>query len=155
MRRHFLRWWVAFTGILVGTTILVAFGFLGVVNRADVTKISFAIYVVFLLSSIRIGWAIQKYPRLDPCSTIRFSSLAVSIMPVMGMIGTVIGFIIVLGDKFRQIDVSNVPSMQAALIPMAAGLGSALYTTATGLVCALFLMMQLFILEEMVEDARK
>jgi hypothetical protein len=61
----------------------------------------------------------------------------------LGMLGTVIGFLLMLGPAFRGLDAANVQSMQAALGFMAAGMGVALTTTLVGLACSMLLQLQL------------
>ena len=60
------------------------------------------------------------------------------------MIGTVAGFIFMLSTAFATVDVSNVNSLQNVLTKMSAGMGTALYTTAAGLVASAFLKLQYF-----------
>ena len=62
----------------------------------------------------------------------------------VGMIGTVAGFIFMLSTAFASIDVSNVASLQNVLSQMSAGMGTALYTTAAGLISSAFLKIQYF-----------
>ena len=59
------------------------------------------------------------------------------------MVGTVTGFLLMLGTAFKDLDVTNVVSLQDALINMAIGMSTALYTTLTGLVCSLIIKVQL------------
>ena len=62
----------------------------------------------------------------------------------IGMIGTVAGFIYMLSSSFASIDVSNVSSLQGVLSHMSAGMATALYTTAAGLISSAFLKLQYF-----------
>ena len=64
--------------------------------------------------------------------------IAESLM-ALGMIGTVIGFILMLGSSFESIDVSNTETLKSTLTSMAIGMSTALYTTVTGLICSLWL----------------
>jgi len=66
----------------------------------------------------------------------------------LGMIGTLIGFLIVLGQAFTDIDPSNIESMTNAISVLASGMSTALITTLTGLSFSLWLKLQLVILEE-------
>ena len=61
----------------------------------------------------------------------------------LGMIGTVTGFLLMLGNAFENIDVSNTETLQNALTQMALGMSTALYTTLIGLICSLILKIQL------------
>ena len=61
----------------------------------------------------------------------------------LGMVGTVTGFLLMLGTSFTDIDVTNSASLQDALINMALGMSTALYTTLIGLLCSLLIKVQL------------
>jgi biopolymer transport protein ExbB/TolQ len=64
------------------------------------------------------------------------------------MIGTVAGFIYMLGNSFTQLSVGDASSMMAALKQMGAGMATALYTTGVGLVCSILLKIQVFNLDQ-------
>ncbi len=61
----------------------------------------------------------------------------------LGMVGTVTGFLYMLGTTFENIDVSNSQTLQDALASMARGMSTALYTTLTGLIASLIIKIQL------------
>ncbi len=63
----------------------------------------------------------------------------------MGLIGTIIGFILIFSSLTGN-TMPGVDEMQALLISMSSGMGTALYTTLAGLVCATILGMQYLIL---------
>ena len=65
----------------------------------------------------------------------------------LGMVGTVTGFLIMLGTAFENIVLSNTATLQQALSDMAMGMSTALYTTLIGLVCSLIIKVQLINLE--------
>ena len=65
----------------------------------------------------------------------------------LGMIGTVTGFLFMLGQTFVGIDVTNASTLQNALMTMAKGMSTALYTTLTGLISSLLIKVQLINLE--------
>ena len=68
-------------------------------------------------------------------------------MLALGMIGTVAGYIIMLGSSFEGLDVENVESLKQTLTDMAIGMSTALYTTLTGLIFSQFTKVQLVNLE--------
>ena len=72
-------------------------------------------------------------------------------MLTLGMIGTVAGFILMLGDSFSNIDTSNPETLKAALAAMAVGMSTALYTTLIGLICAQLTKVQLINLESTLD----
>jgi flagellar motor component MotA len=69
----------------------------------------------------------------------------------IGMIGTVLGFIYMLGASFGEIRMDDVESVRSALVKMGAGMSTALYTTAAGLICSLILKLQLFLLGQEID----
>ena len=65
----------------------------------------------------------------------------------LGMIGTLVGFLMVLGQAFLDVDPSNIESMTNAIELLAVGMSTALVTTLVGLSTSLWLKLQLVILE--------
>jgi len=61
----------------------------------------------------------------------------------LGMVGTVTGFLYMLGTAFENIDITNATTLQDALASMARGMSTALYTTLTGLIASLVIKLQL------------
>ena len=59
------------------------------------------------------------------------------------MIGTVIGFLMMLGLAFQDLNVEDVASVQAAIKFMALGMSTALITTLAGLIGGLLIEIQL------------
>ena len=149
--KPFLQWFLLFTLIMVGATLAYITGIFHKVNEADFTKISFLIYAIFLYFSIRCG--INTY-YLDNSKSEAgwFTSNALT---TLGMIGTVVGFIYMLSTVFVSIDVSQPQTMRTALSKMGCGMGTALYTTAAGLICGLLLKLQLFNLDQHAKQIPK
>lgn len=85
---------------------------------------------------IKIGWFLS-----ETCMAI-------------GMIGTVAGFLLMLGTAFSGIDVGDTASLQSALTSMAVGMSTALYTTLVGLVCGLYIKSQLVNLEHLIDQKK-
>lgn len=74
----------------------------------------------------------------------------VDILIRLGLVGTIIGFIIVLGALAEGPPPTG-DNIQALLISMSGGMGTALYTTLSGLVCASVLGAQHMILSRATE----
>ena len=147
MKRHlFLKWWLIFALAIAGSVLAYITGLFAQVNDADFTKISFLIFGLFIVFSIRCGMNTAK---IKEDNAGWFMS---DIMITMGMIGTVVGFIYMLSTCFGSIDTSQPQTMQLALSKMSTGMGTALYTTASGLICSLLLKLQLFNLEQGIEN---
>ena len=69
----------------------------------------------------------------------------------LGLLGTVIGFIFMLGP-LSSIQTIDVTSMRGVLSSMSAGMAIALYTTLVGLVGGMLLRLQYFFVERSVEE---
>jgi hypothetical protein len=130
------------------------FGIFSSLWQSDATKLSFLIIILWAIGTVMTGiWhtytdlnAIQQKAKVG--WYIAETCLAI------GMIGTVAGFLIMLGSAFGNIDVSDTSSLQHALADMATGMSTALYTTLSGLVASLFLKSQLVNLEHMADELR-
>ncbi|NWJ57897.1 MotA/TolQ/ExbB proton channel family protein [Marine Group I thaumarchaeote] len=109
---------------------------------------SYLIISIFLCTSIWIGTKTYKVgiqqdynQKSDVGWFISESCLA------LGMVGTVTGFLIMLGTAFANVDVTNAATLQQALSDMAIGMSTALWTTLVGLVSSLIIKVQLVNLE--------
>ena len=136
----FTRWIVIFSLTLLGVFILFYTGLINAVYKADVTKISFLILAIFLGCSVRLGYGIFQGVKEFPGVEFLSSELI-----RLGLIGTICGFIYMLYFTFSGINIADAAATQSALVCMSKGMGTALYTTAAGLVCNLILRLQLFI----------
>ena len=90
------------------------------------------IYADRLRSAVEIGWYI------------------VDILVRLGLVGTIIGFILILGTLSGGADVTA-ENIQTLLISMSGGMGVALYTTLAGLVTASLLGLQYMVLGRCIE----
>ncbi len=120
------------------------FGLLTFILEKDVTYLSVVILLLTLVTSIFIGVRTMKSGGTAPDMMWFISDAVLSI----GMVGTLCGFLLVLGSTFADIDPSSIESMSQALSLLATGMSTALLTTLVGLISSLFLKSQLVILEE-------
>ena len=137
--KSFLRWWVIIAGTLTGIGFLIVYDCINYINEADVTKLSFVIFALFVHSTIQVGRS--TYYGIDKFSIPRFM---VGIMTKIGMLGTVIGFILMLSTCLTGVSFQNAQSMQGVIGSMTSGMSTALVTTAAGLICSLILQLQIF-----------
>ena len=150
---HFLlKWWLMVCLVILGGIISVYFGMHTRLYEADVTKLSFVILSVFVLTS---GWIGKKTADLAYREDYEQKTgvgwfIAESCL-ALGMVGTVTGFLYMLGTAFSGIDVSNTVTLQNALMQMATGMSTALYTTLIGLISSLLIKVQLINLEVALE----
>ncbi len=150
-----LKWWICFTLINVATVFLFLTGVVDKINEVDFTKISFLIYTIFYIFSVRTGVLAYRFSAKSSATkedVIEYNHknevgwFAADSLLTLGMIGTVIGFIYMLNTSFSGISAvdTNVLTIKTALNQMSVGMSTALYTTASGLVCSLLLKIQLF-----------
>jgi hypothetical protein len=151
--KYFLNWWIVFCLVIAGSVASWYLKIFHMTNAADVTKISFIIYALFLIFTVRTGMLTYKHSKcknfsqedLDKFSGgHEISWFASDVFLTLGMLGTILGYIYMIQVGFAKMDPGNISSMHGALKSMALGWGTALYTTATGLICSLFLKLQLF-----------
>ena len=146
--KSLLKWWLIFCLTLLGLCTCVYFNIHKDLYAADVTRLSFFIISIFICTSIWIGTKTYKVGIQQDYSQqsevgwfISESCLA------LGMVGTVTGFLIMLGTAFENVDVTNAATLQQALADMATGMSTALWTTLVGLVSSLIIKVQLVNLE--------
>lgn len=115
--------------------------------QEDQTKISFVILMLWTVTTVFIGiWHTKKFKtEIIELSKIGWYLSETSL--ALGMLGTLVGFLLMLGTAFASIDVSNTATLQSALTNMALGMSTALYTTLVGLTISIFLKSQLVNLE--------
>jgi len=146
--KSLLKWWLIFCITLLGLSVCVYFNIHKDLYAADVTRLSFFIISIFICTSVWIGTKTYKVgikedydQKSDVGWFVSESCLA------LGMVGTVTGFLIMLGTAFENVDVSNAATLQQALSDMAIGMSTALWTTLVGLVTSLIIKVQLVNLE--------
>ena len=149
----FLRWWLCVALMLVTTVGAVSSGIVENVYNTDVTKLSFLIFGLLIIMTGKAGLdtfrlvSKESYTGRDieeKYAAAELGWFTSDLCLTVGMIGTVAGFIFMLSTAFASIDVSNVASLQNVLSQMSAGMGTALYTTAAGLISSAFLKIQYF-----------
>ena len=147
-----LKWWLIFCLILIGFGTLYHFNLHSQLYYADVTKLSFQIIVIFVFTSVWIGRKTydlelnqkdKSYLKTDVNDKIDVGWFIAESCLALGMVGTVTGFLYMLGTAFENIDVSNTQTLQDALASMAKGMSTALYTTLTGLIASIIIKVQL------------
>ena len=142
--RKLLKWWLIFCLTLLGFGTSYYFNLHSQLYYADVTKLSFLIIIIFMFTSVWIG---RKTYDLETTSVIDYKIdvgwfIAESCL-ALGMVGTVTGFLYMLGTAFENIDITDATTLQDALASMAKGMSTALYTTLTGLIASLIIKVQL------------
>ena len=129
-------WFVVNTGLLTLVVGQVKFNLTQLLLEADST------YLTFLILGIAVVTSVSMYFKQTDVHW--FASDAVL---SIGMLGTLFGFLMVLGQSFSEIDTSSVESMTQAISTLATGMSTALVTSLVGLISSIWLKLQLVILE--------
>jgi hypothetical protein len=162
MLKHviFLRWWLFFILIALGTVFTQYINGFEYIWEKDSSKLSFLILTIFYITTIWCGiktWNLSKAIHnpnnccglLDSEQHKKFKRLEdigwfnSELCLTLGMLGTIVGFIMMLGE-FEHIDVANVKSVQGLLTQLGQSMATALWTTAVGLTCGMLLKIQYF-----------
>ena len=141
----FLKWWLLFCIFVVACMTLQHFDLFTQLYYADISKLSIFILGVFGITTSYIGYLTYRLSKDLPVEEGRVEMcwFVANESPTVGLIGTVIGFLVMLGLVFVDIDVTDVVSVQEAIKLLALGMSSALVTTLVGMVCGLCLKLQL------------
>jgi len=142
MTKAFLQWWLFFVlQIIILAAAYVYELHLYILNN-DQTYISFILIGIWLLTSSRIGYKMAK--KINS-SNEKFWFVAETCMAI-GMMGTVLGFILMLGSSdLASIDPTDTEGMKNVIGQLAKGMATALLTTLTGLIVSVSLRTQLMI----------
>lgn len=143
MTQKFLIWWLVVVVQVIAVGIGIYYDAIPFLIENDVTKLSFVIFAMWFFTSASIGYKIfKKEEDFDKPWFVAESCMTV------GMIGTVIGFMWMLGSSFQEIDPSNIESMRQVIVDMASGMSTALLTTLCGLLAGLFIKVQIVMQEQ-------
>ena len=145
--KHFLYWWLIVCAIGTVSYITHSMGWLVPVYTNDLTYITFLITVVTMLTTLSLGYKFKVPDDLD----VDIEWFVSDVVLTLGMLGTIIGFMIMLRGTFSSIEFNDANSIRLALSSMSQGLFTALNTTLIGLVSSIILKVQL-ILYENVKD---
>lgn len=122
------RWFVATAGLF-----LLGYALLDVIVEVlgrDTSYISSAILGLFLVGHFLVPAAISSTAIEE-----KLWFLA-EVMIAMGLVGTIWGFMLMFSEAFANLDTSSPEAIAAVLTDLAMGMGVALVTTLTGLICA-------------------
>jgi hypothetical protein len=142
MNKEFLQWWLVFVLQVIAFGVAYYHELHLYALAHDQTYLSSVLFVIWLVTSIKIGLRIFKKTKT---STEPYWYVAETCMSI-GMIGTVLGFILMLdGSNLASIDPSNIQSMKTVIGQLAEGMATALLTTLMGLIVSIALRAQLIL----------
>lgn len=126
-----ILYWIAFAAAFY-------FGAVHWVWAADVTHISAGILGLFQVSSLMALW--YTYKKSIPTPVMNILDYVSTHLTALGMLGTILGLIFII--------MNGIPAPQELLI----GVGTALTTTLTGLICTIILNLQLTLLDGVIDE---
>ena len=141
---RFLLWWLAIC--FIGATVAIAhqFGWVVPLYQKDATMLTYAISALLVGTSLSIGYKNLRYDSKYNTVAEWFIS---DVVLTLGMIGTIIGFMIMLFGTFEAVQFTDVESIRTVLSSMSKGLYTALSTTLVGLISSVLIKMQLIVYE--------
>ena len=145
--KDFLYWWLIVCVVGASSYITHTMGWLVPLYTNDITYITFLITVVTILTTASLGYKFK----MSAANSVDVEWFVSDVVLTLGMLGTIIGFMIMLQGTFSSIEFNDVHSIRLALSSMSQGLFTALNTTLLGLVSSIILKVQL-ILYENVKD---
>jgi len=160
MKSLFLKWWLFVCVHIVIAFTAYKFNFFQELLEKDSTKLSFFLLLILLVVTFWIGSKIFFYTRNkveskeDSINDLSIFWFIGEACLAIGLVGTVTGFIIMLGTTFIGLDVSDTSSMQDALVKMSIGMSTALYTTLIGLLSSLSIKVQIINFERAIQKSQ-
>ena len=157
--RPLMMWFVGMSSIVAAIEIAFGYGVIQHIYASDVTKLSVFIVCILFWQSISCGAELwnQSQSSSVPDTSKRIVErgwLWSDIVLSLGMIGTVIGFMMMLGG-FADVDFSDVDSVQGLISQLSAGMATSLSTTLVGLIVSVILKLQFFTLESVIDDKKE
>lgn len=149
--KHISYWWVFFWTQAIGIGVAGYYGFIDLMWHADLTHLSVAIGVMWLVGTIDVGRRTHQVLS-GLWSEPRLSWFLADAVTMVGMIGTLIGFIVMVGSSISDLGgVVNDDTLKTMLTSLTTGFGTAVWTTLIGLIASLSIKFQLNNLETMVD----
>ena len=153
-----LRWFVLFVASCLTAAFVQYKGLFVALWMADSTGISFLILTIYFVLSLYMGILTRRLVLNDINSDIFKSNVpylngcwyASELLMALGMIGTLIGFSLMLGPALVGLDPTNAALTTAAILKMATGMSTAILTTLAGIVTSQLIKMQIINIETVI-----
>lgn len=147
----FWKWWTLFVLACVSAILLHStYDIGGQIIEKDPTRISLLIIAIIVYFTCYIGYCnykIQFKKEVISKRNFEFPWFATEAVLGLGMVGTLIGFMMVLSTSFQTVDTASTEEMKHLLGDLSTGIGVALVTTLAGLIGSLYLKLQMVLLE--------
>lgn len=150
MSKYLLYWWAAFCLQILGAGIAFKFGVYDVIYAVDPTYITTLITSIHVIASLLIGYSVWKKSLIFDKSLWYVADTQMT----LGMIGTLIGFIIMFKVAFvTQGQLTpDINTIKNSISEIGSGMGIAIRATLLGIMSTALLKGQLLILEHGGDD---
>ena len=154
VERPLMMWFIGGLSVILGLEFAYFYGALQYIYDSDITKLTVAIAFIFCWQSLACGYQLSDQLSLRRCrkkglNTVERGWLWSDVVLSLGMIGTVVGFMVMLSG-FAEVDFSDTESTQGLIAQLSFGMSTALSTTLVGLIASVILKLQFFMLEAIV-----
>ena len=147
MKIEFFRWWLFICLLSIGAYFGIHFDVFSTIFDTDKTYLSSVILLLFTGSTLLTGYRTWLFNYRKTYTDTKVGWFCGEVMFALGMIGTLIGFVLVFGDALAHVDLENQANKVKIIADMGIGISTAIYTTLAGLVCTILLWIQLINLE--------
>lgn len=156
----FKRWFLMLAVVAVSAVALFHFGVAQDIYQTDISKLSLVIFGLYLIGTALAGFSSYRVGTHKTLTHNTEQRLYIGwflseAMMVLGLAGTVIGFIVLFKGNFDNVSFDNPETIKGIIIAIASGMGVALYTTLVGIFCSLLLKMQLVSIEVAIDEQPK
>jgi hypothetical protein len=158
-----LRWFIIFLTSIVASGFIQNKGLFSALWVADLSGISFVILGIYAILTVFIGVLTYRLTTTESDSEIYQNNIvylnscwyASELLMALGMIGTLVGFTLMLGPALAGLDPANIVASKAAIFKMAAGMSTAVLTTLVGLITSQLVKIQLINIETTIANNTK
>ena len=147
MKIDFFRWWLFICLLSIGAYFGIHFDIFSTIFNTDKTYLSSVILLLFTGSTLLTGYRTWLFNYRKTYTDTKVGWFCGEVMFALGMIGTLIGFVLVFGDALAHIDLEDQANKAKIIADMGIGISTAIYTTLAGLVGTVLLWIQLINLE--------
>ena len=147
MKIEFFRWWLFICLLSIGAYFGIHFDIFSTIFNTDKTYLSSVILLLFTGSTLLTGYRTWLFNYRKTYTDTKVGWFCGEVMFALGMIGTLIGFVLVFGDALAHIDLEDQANKAKIIADMGIGISTAIYTTLAGLVGTVLLWIQLINLE--------
>ena len=151
MNKYLIYWWVIWCFQVLACATAAKFGLYQEIIGIDPTHITQLIAFIHVTVSLMIGWCIYK--QHEPFSEAFWYTAETQLS--LGMIGTLIGFIIMLNSAFTHISNGELDGIKNSIAMIGIGMGVAIRATLLGLISGVLIKAQLLILDKCCETRSK